>query len=77
MPSGLFGATSSPGQPNPLSMALAGVRRRGDGHTPGQIAVDLAVMIADGGAAISDVRTLPDQVLSHGLWPQRRRPGVC
>lgn len=49
-----------------LSAALAGSRSRQGGHGPEQVAVDLAVMIADGGEVISDLRTLADQSLLHG-----------
>jgi hypothetical protein len=48
------------------STALASARRRGGGHDPGQVAVDLAVTIADGGEVISDLRGLSDQALVHG-----------
>lgn len=49
-----------------FSNALAGVRRRGGGHDPGRVAVDVAVVIADGGEVISDLRTLSDQAVLHG-----------
>lgn len=49
-----------------FSTALAGSRSRGGGHDPGQVAVDVAVVIADGGQVISDLRTLADQELLHG-----------
>jgi DDE family transposase len=41
--------------------ALAGSRQRGGGHDPGRVAVDLAVMLADGGQAITDLAVLRDQ----------------
>jgi hypothetical protein len=41
--------------------ALAGLRQRRAGHDPGRVAVDLAVMIADGGEAIADLAVLRDQ----------------
>lgn len=41
--------------------ALDGMRRRGGGHDPGQVLVDLAVMLADGGEAIADIAALADQ----------------
>src|ERR687889_2500031 len=44
-----------------FSQTLAGVRQRQGGHDPGRVAVDLAVMIADGGAAIADLAVLRDQ----------------
>ncbi|GIM92992.1 IS1380 family transposase [Paractinoplanes toevensis] len=44
-----------------FSQALAGLRQRQGGHDPGRIAVDLAVMLADGGEAIADLAVLRDQ----------------
>jgi hypothetical protein len=44
-----------------FSQALAGLRQRQRGHDPGRIAVDLAVMLADGGEAITDLAVLRDQ----------------
>ncbi len=44
-----------------FSQALSGVRQRQGGHDPGRIAVDLAVMIADGGETIADLAVLRDQ----------------
>jgi hypothetical protein len=41
--------------------ALAGLRERRGGHDPGRVLVDLAVMLADGGEAISDLAVLRDQ----------------
>jgi Transposase DDE domain group 1 len=46
--------------------ALAGVRQRQAGHDPGRVAVDLAVMIADGGQAIADLAVLRDQAELFG-----------
>jgi hypothetical protein len=43
------------------SEALAGLRQRRGVHDPGRVAVDLAVMLADGGEAISDLAVLRDQ----------------
>ncbi|AJC61675.1 transposase [Streptomyces sp. 769] len=43
------------------STALGPLRPRGTGHDPGQIAVDLAVTLADGGETISDLAVLRDQ----------------
>jgi hypothetical protein len=37
------------------SAALRSLRPRGTGHDPGRIATDLAVMLADGGEAITDL----------------------
>jgi Transposase DDE domain group 1 len=44
-----------------FSDALAGLRRRDTGHVPGRVAVDVAVMLADGGETISDLAVLRDQ----------------
>ncbi|MBQ0906748.1 IS1380 family transposase [Micromonospora sp. U21] len=41
--------------------ALAGLRQRRGVHDPGRVVVDLAVMLADGGEAISDLAVLRDQ----------------
>ncbi|MEV8099831.1 IS1380 family transposase [Kitasatospora sp. NPDC085879] len=41
--------------------ALRRLRPRGTGHDPGRVAVDLAVMLADGGEAIRDLAVLRDQ----------------
>jgi Transposase DDE domain group 1 len=41
--------------------ALARLRERRGGHDPGRVLVDLAVMLADGGEAISDLAVLRDQ----------------
>jgi hypothetical protein len=35
---------------------MDGLRRRGRGHDPGQVLVDLEVMLADGGEAIADIQ---------------------
>ena len=48
------------------SDALAGLRQRRGGHDPGRIAVDLAVTLADGGEAISDLAVLRDQAALFG-----------
>ncbi|MBT2507503.1 transposase [Streptomyces sp. ISL-98] len=43
------------------SIALGPLRPRGTGHDPGRLATDLAVMLADGGEAITDLAVLRDQ----------------
>jgi len=43
------------------SEALSGLRQRSSRHHPGQVLVDLAVMLSDGGEAISDLALLRDQ----------------
>jgi hypothetical protein len=40
---------------------LAELRQRQGGHDPGRVAVDLAVMLADGGEAIADLAVLRNQ----------------
>ncbi|WP_406068013.1 IS1380 family transposase [Micromonospora sp. NBC_01638] len=51
-----------------FSQALAGLRQRQRqrGHDPGRIAVDLAVVLADGGEAIADLAVLRDQAALFG-----------
>lgn len=49
-----------------FSLALAGLRQRQGGHDPGRTAVDLAVMLADGGEAIADLAVLRDQPVLFG-----------
>ena len=44
-----------------LSVALDGVRGARPRHDPGRVLVDLAVAIADGAEAISDIAVLADQ----------------
>ncbi|HET9657432.1 MAG TPA: hypothetical protein VFP72_18920 [Kineosporiaceae bacterium] len=46
--------------------AMDGLRRRGGGHDPGQVLVDVAVMLADGGEAIADIPAPADQPALHG-----------
>jgi hypothetical protein len=44
-----------------MSDALAPPRQRDRGHDPGRVAVDVAVMLADGGEAIADLAILRNQ----------------
>ena len=44
-----------------LSAELAGLRERRSAHDPGRVVRDLAVMLADGGDALCDLRGLRDQ----------------
>src|SRR4051812_36653544 len=44
-----------------LSRALAGLRERRGTHDPGRVIRDLAVMLADGGDCLSDLRAVRDQ----------------
>jgi Transposase DDE domain group 1 len=44
-----------------LSTAMAPTRQRRSAHDPGRVLVDLAVMVADGGTSLSDLKVLRDQ----------------
>src|SRR5215207_5411577 len=44
-----------------FSRALAGLRERRGKHDPGRVIRDLAVMLADGGDCLSDLRAVRDQ----------------
>ena len=44
-----------------LSAAMASTRQRRSAHDPGAVLVDLAVMVADGGTSLSDLKVLRDQ----------------
>ena len=50
-----------------LSVAMAATKQRRRGHDRGHVLVDLAVMIADGGTAISDLAVLRNQPDLFGL----------
>ena len=54
-PAKITGLTSA------FTSALRRLRPRGTGHAPGRAAVDLAVMLADGGETITDPAVLRDQ----------------
>ena len=49
-----------------FSSGLAGLRQRRGGHDPGRVLGDLAVMLADGGDALCDLRSLRDQPALFG-----------
>lgn len=49
-----------------LSRAMAATKKRRRGHDRGRVLVDLAVTIADGGEAISDLQVLRDQPALFG-----------
>ena len=49
-----------------LSAAMAPTKQRRRGHDRGRVLVDLAVMLADGGEAISDLAVLRDQPALFG-----------
>jgi hypothetical protein len=63
----------APGLTASFTDALRRLRPRGAGHAPGTIAVDLAVMLADGGEAITDLALLRDQAEVFG--PVASTPG--
>src|SRR6059058_5080510 len=58
-----------------FSDALAPLRVRQSGHDPGRVAVDLAVMLADGGEAIADLAVLRNQADLFGRLPLTRPRG--
>ncbi len=49
-----------------LSLAMAPTKLRRRGHDRGRVLIDLAVMLADGGEAISDLAVLRDQPALFG-----------
>jgi len=57
----LAGVADKTGLTTALSAGLAGTRRRRGGHDPGRVIRDLAVMLADGGEALCDLRAVRDQ----------------
>jgi hypothetical protein len=61
--SGLLAAVADRvGLTTALSDELSGLRERDAGHDPGRVIRDLAVMLADGGDCLSDLRAVRDQV---------------
>src|SRR4051812_45167101 len=57
----LAGLSAATGLTAAYSEAMASTRERRGGHDPGRVLADLAVMLADGGEAISDLAVLRDQ----------------
>ena len=55
------GPAAKAGLTDAFSKALRRLRPRGNGHDPGRVAVDLDVMLADGGEAIRDLAQPRDQ----------------
>jgi len=49
-----------------LSGLLGGLRQRRGGHDPGRVVRDLAVMLADGGDCLADLRAVGDQAALFG-----------
>ena len=69
-----------------FSDALGPLRVRQSGHDPGRVAVDLAVMLADGGEAIADLAAIEIEIgfaragallapAARQRLPQARRDG--
>lgn len=50
-----------------LSVAMTPTRQRSSAHDPGRVLVDVAVMLADGGTHVSDLRVLRNQPDLFGL----------
>ncbi len=49
-----------------LSLRLAGLKQRRSDHDPGRVIRNLAVMLADGGDCLSDLRAVGDQAALFG-----------
>ncbi|MEK7349120.1 MAG: IS1380 family transposase [Candidatus Eisenbacteria bacterium] len=62
----LSGLADRVGLTGALSQAMGGVRKRRSRHDPGRTLRDLAVMIADGGDCLTDLRALRDQPTLFG-----------
>ncbi len=62
-----------------LSAGLAGLRQRRAGHDPGRVLRDLAVMLAEGGDALCDLRDQPGLfgAVASDATPWRVIDGVC
>jgi hypothetical protein len=56
---------------------LAVLRQRRGGHDPGRVAVDLAVVLADGGQASPIWRPCGTRPSCSGRSPPTRPPGDC
>jgi hypothetical protein len=54
-----------------LGEELAGLRKPRARHEPGQVLVDMAVAVADGATAISDVAVLARAAAREVVWAQR------
>ncbi len=57
----LAGVADRVGLTGALGVAMGGVRQRASRHCPGRALRDVAVMLADGGDALCDVRVLRDE----------------
>jgi DDE family transposase len=58
----LAGVADRVGLSAALADELSGLRERNAGHDPGRVICDLAVMLADGGDCLADLRAVRDQV---------------
>ena len=65
----LVGLADRVGLTGALSRAMGGVRQRRSRHDPGRTLRDLAVMLADGGDCLADLRALRDQPSLFGEVP--------
>ena len=65
----LVGVADRVGLTEALSRAMGGVRKRRSRHDPGRTLRDLAVMLADGGDCLADLRALRDQPTLFGEVP--------
>jgi hypothetical protein len=63
----LAGVADRVGLTGALGDAMSGVRQRASRHCPGRALRDVAVMLADGGDALCDVRVLRDEPSLFGL----------
>lgn len=62
----LAGVADRTGLTKALSGELAGLRERRGGHDPGRVIRDVAVMLADGGDCLADLRAVRDQAALFG-----------
>jgi hypothetical protein len=62
----LAGIADKVGLTRALSIELGGLRRRRGRHDPGRVVRDLAVMLADGGDCLADLRAVADQGVLFG-----------
>ena len=62
----LAGVADKTGLPRALSREFGGLRRRRGGHDPGRVIRDFAVMLADGGDCLADLRAVRDQAPLFG-----------
>ena len=72
----LCDVADSVGLTDGLSAAMAPTKTRRRGHDRGRVLVDLAVMLADGGEAISDLAVLRDQPACSVRWRRSRPRGA-